>query len=148
MLTEHVMIISIQVLFIQTRSQPKRDPGPCSIVMADFFILNLLRLDAHTLVPSAHRRRRVLRRANLNALGVHRAIYHHVLKQRIVFPERRVESLAVCMPHMDKQCSNYNAKQLSLNAERRRLRCAGAFKRRRRYCIKLITQRVRCECSD
>ena len=36
--------------------------------------------------------------------------------QRIVFPKGWVESQAVCMPHMDKQCSNFYAKHLSLKA--------------------------------
>ena len=37
---------------------------------------------------------------------------------------------AVCMPHMDKQCANLYAKDMSLNAERQRLRCAWALKPR------------------
>ena len=37
----------------------------------------------------------------------HNNIYALVLNQRIVFPERRVESFAVCMPHMDKQYASF-----------------------------------------
>ena len=56
-------------------------------------------------------------------------ILAHVLNQRVVCLERCVESLAVCMPHtlMDKQCSNFNTRDLSLNGERQRVRCAWAF---------------------
>ena len=43
-----------------------------------------------------------------------------------VFPECRIGSFAVCMPHMDKQCSNVYAKDLPLNAERQSLLCAWA----------------------
>ena len=45
-----------------------------------------------------------------------------------MYLERRVESLAVCMPHMDEKCTNFYAKGLTLNAERQRLRCAWAFR--------------------
>ena len=49
------------------------------------------------------------------------------LIQRVRFSECRFESLAVCMPHMDKQCGNFNAMDLSLNTRRQRLRCAWAL---------------------
>ena len=52
------------------------------------------------------------------------SVLAQVLKHRVLFPERRIESLAVCMAHMDKRCSNFYAKDLSLNAARQRLRCA------------------------
>ena len=60
-------------------------------------------------MPSAHRRRRDLRRC------AYRNILAKVQNQRVVFLEHRVGSLAVCMPHMDKQFSNYDANDLSLN---------------------------------
>ena len=44
-----------------------------------------------------------------------------------MLPERGVESLAVCMPQMDKQCANFYVMDLSLNAERQSLGCAWAF---------------------
>ena len=49
------------------------------------------------------------------------------LNRRDVYLERRVESLAVCMPHMDNKCANFYAKDLTLNAERQRLLCAWAL---------------------
>ena len=50
-------------------------------------------------------------------------------KQHVVtvYLESRVESLAVCMPHMEKLLANFYAKDLTLNAGRRRLRCAWAL---------------------
>ena len=55
------------------------------------------------------------------------SILAHILNHRAVFPERRVVSLAVCVPHMDKQFSNFYANDLSLDAERHRVRCTWAF---------------------
>ena len=52
----------------------------------------------------------------------------HVLNQRVVYLERRVKSLAVCMPHMDKQLAKFYTKNLTFDAERQRLRCAWALK--------------------
>ena len=49
------------------------------------------------------------------------------LNQRVVLPELRIGLLAVCMPHMDKQCSNFNTNDLSLDTERQRIRCAWAL---------------------
>ena len=49
------------------------------------------------------------------------------LNRRVVYLERRVESLAVCMPHMDNKCANFYSKDLTLNAERQRLLCAWAL---------------------
>ena len=43
-------------------------------------------------------------------------------KHRIVF----VESITVCMPRMDEQCSNFDAKVMSLDASRNGLRYAWA----------------------
>ena len=51
----------------------------------------------------------------------------HVLKQRVVCIERRVESLAVCMPRMDKQCSHFYDKVVSFDAERQRVRYSWTF---------------------
>ena len=50
-----------------------------------------------------------------------------LLNERVVLPEHHVESLAVCMPHMDKQCFNSKANHLSLDAERQRVQCAWAL---------------------
>ena len=62
---------------------------------------------------------------NRAALG---AVYiTPVLNQRVMFLKCSVESLAVCMPHVDKQ-------DLSPIAERQRLRCAWAFKSERQFC--------------
>ena len=47
--------------------------------------------------------------------------------QRVVFIERRVELLEVCIPRIDKQCSNFNANFLSLDDSRQRVRCAWAL---------------------
>ena len=44
-----------------------------------------------------------------------------------MFPERRVESLAACMEHMDKQRADFYAKDLTLNAKRQRLWCTWAL---------------------
>ena len=54
-------------------------------------------------------------------------ILAHVLNRRVVYLERRIESLAVCMPHMDNKCADFYAKDLTLNAERQRLLCAWAL---------------------
>ena len=61
-----------------------------------------------------------LRHANRDAPGSKPA--RHV-------PERRVGSLALCLPHIDKQCANFYAKDLPLNAERQRIRCAWALRK-------------------
>ena len=61
------------------------------------------------------------------ALEQYANILAHVLNRRVVYLERRVESLAVCMPHMDNKCANFYAKDLTLNAERQRLLCAWAL---------------------
>ena len=37
------------------------------------------------------------------------SILAHALNQRVVYLERPVESLAVCMPQMDNKCANYYA---------------------------------------
>ena len=50
----------------------------------------------------AHRARRDLRRAK----SYRATTLRQVLKHGVVFNERRVASLAVCMPRMDKQCSS------------------------------------------
>ena len=55
-------------------------------------------------------------------------IFAQVPTQGVMFPERRVKSLVVCMPYMDKQCAYFHAKDLSLNAEQQRLRCAWALR--------------------
>ena len=47
--------------------------------------------------------------------------------QTVVYLERRVESLAVCMPQLNNTCANLYAKDLTLNAGRQRLRCAWAI---------------------
>ena len=54
-------------------------------------------------------------------------ILAHVVNRRVVYLERRIESLAVCMPHMDNKCADFNAKDLTLNAERQRILCAWAL---------------------
>ena len=64
------------------------------------------------------------------APGVHGPVLlSQVLKQRVVFPKRSVKSLAMCMPNIDKQFANSYAKELSLDAERQRIRCAWALTR-------------------
>ena len=69
------------------------------------------------MISAHHIRRRVLCHTNRDSLSAHRAIYlGQVLKQRDMFIERHVESLPVCMPRMDKQCSNIKANNLSLDA--------------------------------
>ena len=77
-------------------------------------------------MPYTHQARQICATEFRDTIGVHRAIYFkaQVLKQRVVFPEHRVESLAVCTPHKNKQCSSFYAKDLPLNAERQCLRCA------------------------
>ena len=50
-----------------------------------------------------------------------------VLNQSVVYLERRVGSLAVCMPQLNNTCANFYAKDLTLNAGRQRLRCAWAI---------------------
>ena len=54
-------------------------------------------------------------------------IMRQTINHGIVFPERCSESLAVCMSHMDKLCSNFYAKDLSHDVKRKRLRCAWAL---------------------
>ena len=104
-------------------TDPRRKIGHClSIIMWD---AHCKRLDAALMKQGAliyvlnTPKAKTLRRSNRCALGVHREIYYCV--------ERRVESLAVCMPHMVNQCANFYAKDLTLNAERQRLRCAWAL---------------------
>ena len=47
------------------------------------------------------------------------------LARRVSLAPRR--SLAVCMPHMDKQCASFYVKDMSLNAEQQHFRCAWAL---------------------
>ena len=54
-------------------------------------------------------------------------ILAQVLNQSVVHLERRVESLAVCMPQLNNTCANLYAKDLTLSAERQRPRCAWAI---------------------
>ena len=54
-------------------------------------------------------------------------ILAQVLNQSVVYLERRVESLAVCMPHLNNTCANCYVKYLTLNAGRQRFRCAWAL---------------------
>ena len=76
-------------------------------------------------MPQTYRKRRLIYAAQISAVSVcleqYANILAHVLNRRVVYLERRVESLAVCMPHMDNKCDNFYAKDLTLNAERQRL---------------------------
>ena len=54
-------------------------------------------------------------------------ILAQVLNQCVVYLERRVEPLAVCMPQLNNTCAYFYAKDLTLNAGRQRLRCAWAI---------------------
>ena len=47
-----------------------------------------------------------------------------VLSQRVMYIESSIKSLAVCMPHMDKQCPYFYSKILSLDASRQNIQCA------------------------
>ena len=82
-------------------------------------------------MPQTHRKRRRIYAAQICAVSVcleqYANILAHVLNRRVLYLERRVESLAVCMPHMDNKCANFYAKDLTLNAERQRLLCAWAL---------------------
>ena len=57
-------------------------------------------------------------RKSRRAWCAQRDILAQVLNQRVVFPERRIES------HRNKKCSNFYAKDLPHDAERKRLQCA------------------------
>ena len=59
-------------------------------------------------------------------ITTHSVCKEQVLNQRVVFIECRVESLVVYMPHIDKECSNFYDKDMSLDAERHRVWCAWA----------------------
>ena len=48
---------------------------------------------------------RFVPRKSLRARCAWSSILAQVLNQSVVFPEHRVEALAVFMPHMDKQCA-------------------------------------------
>ena len=54
-------------------------------------------------------------------------ILAQVLNQSVVYLERRVESLAMCMPQLNNTCANFYANDLTLNAGRQRLRSAWAI---------------------
>ena len=56
-------------------------------------------------------------------------ILAQVLNQSVVYLERRVESLAACMPQLNNTCANFYAKDLTLNAGQQCLRCAWAITR-------------------
>ena len=73
-------------------------------------------------MPQTYRKHRRIYAAQNAALSV--CIEQYIC---VVYLERRVESLAVCMPHMDNKCANFYAKDLMLNAGRQRLRCAWAL---------------------
>ena len=78
-----------------------------------------------TVKAHAHRRRRVCA-AQIATRPVCN-ILTQVLNQSVVYLERRVESLAVCMPQLNNTCANFYAKDLTLNPGRQRLRCAWAI---------------------
>ena len=82
-------------------------------------------------MPQTHRKRRQIYAAQISVLSVcleqYVNILAHVLNRRVVYLERRIESLAVCMPHMDNKYADFYAKDLTLNAERQRLLCAWAL---------------------
>ena len=54
-------------------------------------------------------------------------ILAQVLNRGVVYLERRVASLAVCMSQLKNTCADFYAKDLTLNAGRQRLRCAWAI---------------------
>ena len=56
------------------------------------------------IMPYTHQKRRICA-AQIAMLSVciEQYMCKHVINQRIMFPERHVESLALCMPNMDKE---------------------------------------------
>ena len=60
----------------------------------------------------------VLYYVKIHRKHIGKTIVVHNLNQRVMFPERRVESLAVFMLHMDKQSANSYPKDLDLVLQR------------------------------
>ena len=70
-------------------------------------------------------------------------ILAQILNHIVVYLERRVESLAVCMPQLNNTCANFYAKDLTLNAGRR-FRCAWAITQKDDIHLKVYAHRMRC----
>ena len=77
-----------------------------------------------TLIPYTHRKRRFCAAQIATRLV---CIEQYTSISTGSKAARRVKSLVVSMPHRDKQCANFYVKDLTLNAERQRLRCAYAL---------------------